>query len=90
MSLVGVSVRASRVDPSLAFMTSGAGTKAKHLRRPIVVTVTVVFVTFVPRATYTTMLAIPSAFHNGRYRHNPPVSAFTREVRVVGLNRVTG
>ena len=49
---------ARRVDSSLASMTSVAGAKAKHLRRQIVVTVAVVFVTFFLRAAYTTMLAI--------------------------------
>ena len=58
---------ARRVDSSLASMTSGAGATAKHLRRQIVVTVAVVFVTFFLRATYTTMLAISSAFQNGRH-----------------------
>ena len=58
---------ARRVDSSLPSLTARTGAKAKHLRRQIVVTVAVVFVTFFLRATYTTMLAISSAFQNGRH-----------------------
>ena len=43
--VVGV-MSARRVDSSLASMTAREGAKAKHLRRQIVVTAAVVFVTF--------------------------------------------
>jgi len=65
--VVGV-MCARRVNSSLALMTALAGAKAKYLRRQIVVTVVVVFVTFLLRSTYTSMIAIASALQDsGRY-----------------------
>jgi len=65
--VVGV-MCARRVDSSLALMTPHASAKAKYMRRQIVVTVVVVFVTFLLRSTYTSMIAIASALQDsGRY-----------------------
>jgi hypothetical protein len=65
--VVGV-MCARRVDSSLALMTPHAGAKAKYMRRQIVVTAVVVFVTFLLRSTYTSMIAIASALQDsGRY-----------------------
>ncbi len=55
---------ARRVDSSLASMTSGAGAKAKHLRRQIVVTVAVVFVTFLLRAAFASFNAVSASLQN--------------------------
>jgi hypothetical protein len=55
---------ARRVDSSLASMTSGAGAKAKHLRRQIVVTVAVVFVTFFLRAAFASFYAVSASLQN--------------------------
>jgi hypothetical protein len=55
---------ARRVDSSLASMTSGAGAKANHLRRQIVVTVAVVFVTFLLRAAFASFYAVSASLQN--------------------------
>ncbi len=55
---------ARRVDSSLASMTSGAGAKAKHLRRQIVVTVAVEFVTFLLRAVFASFNAVSASLQN--------------------------
>jgi hypothetical protein len=55
---------ARRVDSSLASMTSGAGAKAKQLRRQIVVTVAVVFVTFFLRAAFASFNAVSASLQN--------------------------
>jgi len=55
-----------RVDSSLASMTAHAGTKAKHLRRQIVVTAGVVFVTFLLRAVFASFNAVSASRQNFR------------------------
>jgi hypothetical protein len=65
--VVGV-MCARRVNSSLALMTPHASAKAKYMRRQIVVTAFVVFVTFLLRSIYTSMIAIASALQDsGRY-----------------------
>jgi len=58
--VVGV-MCARRVDSSLASMTAHAGAKAKHLRRQIVVTAAVVFVTFLLRAAFASFSAVSAS-----------------------------
>jgi hypothetical protein len=61
--VVGV-MSARRVDSSLASMTARAGAKAKHLRRQIVVTAAVVFVTFLLRAVFASLNAVSASRSN--------------------------
>jgi len=55
---------ASRVDSSLPSLTARTGAKAKHLRRQIVVTVAVVFVTFFLRAAFASFFAVSASLQN--------------------------
>ena len=55
---------ARRVDSSLPSLTARTGAKAKHLRRQIVVTVAVVFVTFLLRAAYASFNAVSASLQN--------------------------
>jgi hypothetical protein len=55
---------ARRVDSSLPSMTARTGAKAKHLRRQIVVTVAVVFVTFLLRAVFASFNALSASLQH--------------------------
>ncbi len=61
--VVGV-MCARRVNSSLTSMTAHAGAKAKHLRRQIVVTAGVVFVTFLLRAVFASFNAVSASRQN--------------------------
>jgi len=61
--VVGV-MCARRVGSSLASMTAREGAKAKHLRRQIVVTAGVVFVTFLLRAVFASFNAVSASRQN--------------------------
>jgi len=61
--VVGVT-SARRVDSSLASLRAGASVKAKHLRRQIVVTAVVVFVTFLLRAVFASFNAVSATRQN--------------------------
>jgi len=72
--VVGV-MCARRVDSSLASMTAHAGAKAKHLRRQIVVTAAVVFVTFLLRAVFASFNAVSASRQNLGASCQDPCSA---------------